>query len=60
MLIIVNFFTVNMRCLKDNTTSSLLNNFIFPFLAGANKGKTVPTQPPINPVNGSQGTLISK
>jgi len=49
-----------MRCLKDNTTSSLLSNFIFPFLAGANKGKTVPTQPPINPVNGSQGTLISK
>ena len=60
MLIIVNFFTVNMHCLKDNTTSSLLNNFIFSFLAGANKDETVTTQPPINPVNVSHGTLISK
>ena len=60
MLIIVNFFTVNMHRLKDNTTSSLLINFIFSFLAEANKHKTVPTQPPINPTNVSQGTLISK
>lgn len=57
MLIKVNFFAVNMHCLKDNTTSSLLNNFIFSFLAEANKDKTVPTQPPIDPRNFSQGTL---
>ena len=57
MLIKVNFFAVNMHCLKDNTTSSLLNNFIFSFLAGANEDKTVPTQPPSNTLDFSQGTL---
>ena len=60
MLIIVNFFAVNMHCLKDNTTSSLLNNFIFSFLGEANNDKTVPTQPPTNTLDFSQGTLISK
>ena len=46
-----------MHCLKDNTTSSVLNNFIFSFLAPANKETTVPIQPPTNIVGSSQGTL---
>lgn len=58
MLIKVNFFAVNMHCLKDNTTSSLLNNFIFSFLAEAKKGgDTLSTQPPSNTLDFSQGTL---
>ena len=57
MLIVVNFFAVNMHCLKDNTTSSLLNNFIFSFLGEANNDKTVPTQLPTNTLDFSQGTL---
>ena len=56
MLIIVNFFAVNMHCLKDNTTSSLVNNFIFSFLAVAKEGDDT-TQPPSNTLDFSQGTL---
>lgn len=46
-----------MHCLKDNMTSSVLNNFIFSFLAEANKGTPVPSQPPTNIEGSSQGTL---
>ena len=56
MLIIVNFFTVNMHCLKDNATSSLLNNFIFSFFAKANLVDNISTQPPSNTPDVSQGT----
>lgn len=58
MLIIVNFFAANMHCLIDNTTSTLRNNFIFSFLAEANKDDDkLSTQPPSNPLDFSQGTL---
>ena len=57
MLIIVNFFAVNMHCLTDSTTSSLLNNFIFSFLAGAKDKDTLSTQTPSNTLAFSQGTL---
>ena len=56
MLIKVNFFAVNMHCLKDNTTSSLVNNFILSFLAVAKKDDDT-TQPPSNTLDFSQGTL---
>ena len=56
MLIIVNFFTVNMHCLTDNATSSLLNNFIFSFFAKANIVDNISTQPPSNTLVFSQGT----
>lgn len=56
MLIIVNFFAVNMHCLKDNTTSSLVNNFIFSFLAIAKEDDDT-TQPTSNTLDFSQGTL---
>ena len=52
----VNFFAVNMHCLKDNTTSSLVNNFIFSFLAEAKKDDDT-THPPSNILDFSQGTL---